>query len=122
MAYTGIMASEVQIKEKAGTGANATATGEIYLSNFAAQAESFINVATGFNWCDSFATINNDFKRILIEATSNLAAVYVINWDMSGYTSRIEAEDMVNILLYRFNECIKVLKEVGTKRFMGVED
>jgi len=29
---------------------------------------------------------------------SNLAAIMVIQYDFSGFTSRIEAEDMINVL------------------------
>jgi len=73
--------------------------------------ESFINTATRTNYSDSYASLNADVKRILSEAASNLVAIYGISYDMSGYTSRIEAEDMINILWSRFNQCIAMLMD-----------
>jgi hypothetical protein len=98
MAYTGIFATELEVKYKAGHGASATATAEAYLNSFMFQAESHINSMIRFNFSDVYSTLNADVKGILNDAASNLAAIYVINYDMSGYTSRTEAENMVNIL------------------------
>ena len=39
---------------------------------------------------------------------------------MEGYTSRIEAEDMLNINLSRMNELKKILEEATHKDFLGV--
>lgn len=62
------------------------------------QVESQINLVTRFNWSDAYSGLNADTKGILKEVASNLAAIYVIIYDMSGYTSRVEAEDMINVL------------------------
>lgn len=58
---------------------------------------STINCVARNNWSDSFATLNDDVKNILVDISSSLVAINAIQFDMSGYTSRIEAEDMVNI-------------------------
>jgi len=75
------------------------------------EAESFINVLTRNNYTDSYSTLNDDVKKILQEAASNLAAMYAVSYDMSGYTSRVEAEDILNILFVRFRQCIKLLDQ-----------
>lgn len=62
------------------------------------QAENTINANSRIDFISTYASLSNDKKLILEDTCSSLAAIYAINYDMSGYTSRIEAEDMVVIL------------------------
>ena len=98
MADTGIFATTAEVQRKAGSGASATSKAEAYVNDFITQAESLINVICRYNFSDAYAGLNADVKGLLKEVASNLAAIYVIQYDMSGYTSRIDAEDSVNIL------------------------
>ena len=82
------------------------------------QAESEINAATRYNWSDAYSGLNVDVKGILKEAASNLAAIYVIQFDMSGYTSRIEAEDMINVLRDGYLRCLSILRDIKAQTFM----
>lgn len=61
-------------------------------------AESTVCVISRYNWMDVYATLNTDVKGIITDTVSNLAAIYAITYDMSGYTSRTEAEDIINVL------------------------
>ncbi len=61
------------------------------------QAESVINANIRFNFTDAYGTLNADTKMILNDVASSLAAINIIQYDMNSYTTRIEAEDMVNI-------------------------
>lgn len=79
------------------------------------QAESEINVSTRKNWTDVYSTLNDDLKYILEEAASNLAAIYAINWDSSGFTQLSEAQNMLNVLDDGYNRCIKILIEEKNK-------
>jgi hypothetical protein len=111
MADTGIFATTAEIGYKAGANASATSKAEAYTNFYIAQAESFINVACKFNFSDVYtATLNTDVKKLLQEIASNLAAIYVIQYDMSGFTSRQEAESMINVLHQRAMEGIEVLQ------------
>src|SRR3990167_5656490 len=121
MVDTGIFATTAEVQRKVGANASATSNVEAYINQFMTEAESYINVLTGFNWSDDYSTLNVDVKGILKEAASNLAAIYVLNYDyttVTSATSRIELEDRVNLLWARFNQCIKVLREVGSQEFM----
>jgi len=84
-----------------------------------AQVESFINVSTRYNWSDAYSGLNADVKGILKECASNLAAIYVISYDMSGFTSIGEAEDMINVLYQRAMDCIEILKTKDTESFVS---
>src|SRR3990167_6596287 len=111
MADTGIFATTAEVQRKAGTKASATSKAEAYVNDFMTQAESRINVACKYNFSDNYSTLNVDVKGILKEAASDLAAIYVILWDMSVFTTRIEAEDMINVLHAQFENCIKLLQD-----------
>lgn len=98
MADTGIFATTAEVQRKAGANASTTSKAEAYVNDYMTQAESLINTICRYNFSDNYTTLNADVKGILKEVSSNIAAIYVITYDMSGYTSRIEAEDMINIL------------------------
>lgn len=93
-------------------GANVAATiNTQYVDYFIPQAEAYLNVLSRKNWNTVYATLDSDTKKILEEAVSNLAAIYAIQYDMSGYTSRVEAEDMINVLYARFIQCVQILQD-----------
>jgi hypothetical protein len=118
MADTGIFATTAQVLMKAGAGASATSKAEAYVNNFLFQAESFINSQCRYNFSDNYATLNNDIKGILNECATAIAAIYVIQYDMSGYTSRIEAEDMINILRDAYIRDLKLLRDKKVSDFI----
>ena len=118
MADTGIFCTTAEVLRKAGSGANATPSAEAYVNDFVTQAESFINVSTRFNWSDAYSGLNVDVKGILKECASCLAAIYVIQFNMSGYTSRVAAEDSVNILRDIANRNIAILRDKKSEEFM----
>lgn len=95
MAY--IMTTEAEIEQKSGAGVSAAFdTTMMTASNL--RAESIINCICRYNFSDTFATLNLDVKQILSDFCSSFVAIEAISYDMSGYTTRIEAEDMINIL------------------------
>ena len=118
MADTGIFATTAEVIRKAGANASSTSAAEAYINDYMTQVESFINVAVRYNFSDAYSGLNADVKGILKEAASNLAAVYVIEYDMSGFTTRQEAEDMVIILLARANAAIDLLKDKKREDFI----
>ncbi len=98
MADTGIFATTAEVERKCGANVSSVSKAEAYVNDYMTQVESRINAVTRFNWSDNYSGLNADVKGLLKEVASNLAAIYAIQYDMSGFTSRIEAEDMINIL------------------------
>lgn len=95
-----IMATSEACLLKAGDGVNlifrkldAEANWDILI----AQAEAVVNSVCRYNYSDVYATLNSDAKLILEDTVTNLAAINAISYDMAGYTSRTEAEDMINV-------------------------
>lgn len=81
------------------------------------QAESYINVVSGYNWTDAYATLDNDVKCILKEAASNIAAIYVLNYDLSGI-SLAEAQTRIDVLRDQALKCIELLKDRARTDFV----
>jgi len=111
-----------EVGYKAGARANATSKGEAYVLAYAKGVESFINVACKYNFSDNYAGLNVDVKYILNEIQTNLTAIYVIAYDMSGTTmtslQRIDAEDQIKVLYKRAMDCLKILQEQDKITYM----
>jgi len=118
MSDTGIFATTAEVSRKAGANASATSNVEAYINDFMTQVESQINCMCRINFSDNYAALNADVKGILKECASNLAAIYVIQFDMSGFTSRIEAEDMINVLRDAALRNLSVLVDKNVQSFM----
>jgi hypothetical protein len=118
MAEAGTMCINADVIKKAGDGASSTSTAEAYTNEYILQAESFINCVTRHNFTTGYAGLNVAVKYLLKEAASNLAAIYAITYDMSGYTSISRAELLVNINWIRFKQCMRLLMEQKTITFM----
>lgn len=119
MADTGIFATTAEVIRKAGANASSTSATEAYINDYMTQVESFINCVTRYNWSDAYSGLNADVKGILKEIASNLAAIYVIEYDMSGFTSRTEAEDMINILRDRALAGLSLLRDLKVREFIN---
>ena len=98
MAFTSIMTTEAEIDQKTGSGVSASYT-DTMKTAAGLQAESFINILMRINFSDKVtAGLNADVKGIFSDFVSSRVAIEAISYDMSGYGSRVEAEDKINIL------------------------
>lgn len=119
MADTGIFATTAEVQYKAGANASATSKAEAYVNSYMTQVESFINAYCRYNFSDNYSTLNVDVKGLLKEISSNLAAIYVIQYDLSGFTSRTEAEDMINVLRDAALRGLAVLRDKKAQEFIN---
>jgi hypothetical protein len=97
MAHTGIFATLAECAAKVGSGKSAGGWVEANINAWCLAAESTINCVCRYNFSDNYATLNNDVKYLLTDIASSLVAINGIMYNMAGYTSRVEAEDLVNI-------------------------
>ena len=117
MAHTGVFATSDEILTKAGENYDTSVT-EARINALCLQVESFINCVTRKNWTDAYSGLNADVRGILSEVASNLVAIYIIQFNMAGYTSRVEAEDMINVLRDAALRGLALLRDMKTKGFM----
>ncbi len=123
MAFVGIMCTEAEILQK--MGAN-TSTAEPFtttaMTDACAMAESFVNVATRYNWSDWYAgsSTSPDTTGIFNDTVSSLVAIQGIAHDMSA-GNRIEMEDRINVLRDGVLRNISILRDDKTARFIRGE-
>lgn len=110
MAYIIVTADEVTIM--AGENADATGTGSTaYKEALELMAISQIVGWSRYNWADNYASKNTDIKKVISEYIARFMGVALIAFNMSGFTSRIEAEDMLNIHLFRMRQLEEMFKD-----------
>jgi len=119
MADVGIYTKNADIQARCGVNANATSKATAATDVYVLDVESFINSATRYNWSDAYtAGLNEDVKGILTETSASLCAINVINSDMSGFTSRGEAESMITVLRDIALRNISILRDLKTQTFI----
>lgn len=118
MAYTGTLCSEAEIAAYAGENVDATGATEANRNNWVAQAESYLCVLSRKNWIDAYSGLNVDVKRILSEYCSRFVAAAEITFNMAGYTSRLEAENMLNIHFLRMAQIEAILGDQKAVTYM----
>ena len=95
-----------------------TADAGLEVEHFIEQAEGVVEAAIRYDLTSNWVTLSGP-AIIAQEIVENLAAISCIQYDMSGYTSRGEAESMVNILRDAALRGIQILKNKKTQTFVG---
>lgn len=120
MANAGQFAQDADILLRVGTNASGTVKGAGWFDTIILDVEAIINCITRYDWstADTASALNATVRGILIDTGACLAAIEGISWDMSGFTSRIEAEDMVNILRDIALRNLSILRDKKTQDFI----
>ncbi len=118
MADEGVFATTTEVLRHAGVGASSVSSDEAYVNQFITEAESWINVLTGVNYSDSYATLNADKRDILKLASATYAAIGVAKYNVASYASPREQENIININWQTFIMCIKLLTKTGKTDFL----
>ncbi len=113
----GIFTKNADIQARAGANANTTAKATDATDVYVLNVESTINVKTRKNWSDAFGTLNADVKGLLTDTGACLCAIYVIQYDMSGFTSLEEATTMCDILWATANRNMQILADINMQDF-----
>ena len=104
-------------------GENVDATGDVDANHIILQdhAEAYLSCLLKFELnATNWAAMNATTKIIITEWAARFAGMSLILYNMVGYSSRIEAEDMVNTNWERMKQIEKILKETDIKDFLGV--
>jgi hypothetical protein len=120
MAYTGIIVTEAQIALMAGENVDATGDTEANHNDLAAQAEAYLSNLVKYDIATNWGSLSTVYRQMFSEWAARYAATTLIAYNMAGYTSRVEAEDMVNIHIFRMNEIQKILEDSSVQDFMSV--
>lgn len=120
MADAGQFAKDTDILLRVGTNASSTVKAAGWFDTIILDVEAIINVFTRFDWStlDASSTLNASVRGILIDTGASLAAIQGIAWDMSGFTSRIEAEDLINVLRDTALRNMSILRDKKNQEFI----
>ena len=120
MAYAANFITEAELVKLCGTGASATVKAANFFEFIIIKCDAIVAAASRFDWTAYHAasTIDAAVLGIVAEAGACLAAIQGIIWDMSGYTSRVEAEDLINVLRDRYLLCISILRDKKVQEFV----
>ena len=118
MVYTGTIVTEAEIAIMAGENVDATGDTEANRNDLVAQAESYLSNLMRYNVVDNYSTLNEDVKRMLSEWAARYVGLTLIAYNMAGFTTRIEAENMVKIHSWRMNKIEDLLKDQVTVTYL----
>ena len=118
MAHTGLFATSDEILVAAGENYDTSIT-EARINDLCLQVESEINASVRFNFSDAVSGLNADVKGILAALEASMVAVKIIQYNMSGYTSRTEAEDMINVNRDSMLRNLSILRDKKSQDFIN---
>lgn len=97
---------------KAGSEVSTDISGsETRINELINQAESYVSLATSYDWVTNWGTVSGSkYARVVVEAVSDIAAMYAIQYNMGNYYSRLAATTMLDVLRDRSELCIGLLK------------
>jgi len=118
---TATLCSSYAVMNKAGARASSTIVGSsAIMEQFINQAEAVICNELRYNAVTNYGGITVDGKKAFELACSNLAAIYVVNYDNSNFISRAESETILDVLNDGYERAIKQLKDEGVKTYLGI--
>ena len=120
MVYSANIVTVLQMQFMAGENVDATGDVEANHTDLQDQAEAYLSVLTKFDIATKFGTMNAVYKIMITEWAARYAGMALIAFNMVAYTTRIEAEDMINIHAFRMAQIEKLLTEADKKDFIGI--
>ena len=121
MVYTANIVTVAEMQFMAGE--NVDATGNVTANHEALQdqAEAYLSNLLQFELTSAaFTALNATMKTIITEWAARYAGMQLILFNTVAYTDRIEAEDMINVHLFRMRQIEKLLNQASVQDFMGV--
>lgn len=120
MAYTGTIVAVAEMQLFAGENVDASGDVEANHNYLAGYAEAYLCNLVKYDIVTNWASLNSTYKKLFSEWAARHAAIALISYNMAGYTSRIEAEDMINMNWARLKQIQSILEDVDIQDFAGV--
>lgn len=118
MAFSHVLVTEAELNAMAGELVDATGWVEANKQTWANQAGGYLCGLCKYDLITNVATLTAQGIQIFAEYIARYAAVGGIAYNMAGFTSRIEAEDMINIHVYRMMQIEKLLEKEGVTDYL----
>ncbi len=119
MVYTANIVTEAEMQVMAGENVDATGDADANHIKLQDYAEAYLSNLLKYDLSvTGWAALTTGTKELISEWAARFAGMSMIAYNMSGFTTILEAEDMINIHLYRMQQIEKLLTE-GTQDFLG---
>lgn len=118
MVATSILSTDDEMLAMAGENVDATGFTDANKTAWGIQAEAYLNVLASYDFATNVASLAAKSKAILSEYVARYVAVAAIQYNMVGFTDRIEAEDMMNIHIFRMEKIEDLIKEGKVETFL----
>lgn len=120
MAFT--LCTDDDAFDAAGLNANSTFTGtSAAMDRLSNQVEAHIVTLMKYDVVANYGSLTSTAKVILNELSAAMIAKRIISYDASGYTSRAEAELMLDVLESVITRCENMVKNDEFKKFLGIQ-
>lgn len=118
MVEAGTLCINADVEKMSGANGSSTSDAEAYTNVYIKEAEGYISAICRYDWVTNYSSVSTIGKEILRECAACLAAISVIRYDMSGFSSRAEAQTMITSLYSRAVDCLNVLKDDKGRQFV----
>ena len=122
MAYIANIVTVAEMQFMAGK--NVDAGGDIEANHEALQdqAEAYLSNLMKFELTTAaFTALNATIKIMITEWAARYAGMQLILFETAGYSDRIDAEDMINVHLFRMRQIERLLTDQSVLDFMAVQ-
>jgi len=117
MSWTLTTSGAAIIKAGANVNADIKISGS-FLAKWSDQSEASLSAITRKDWVADYNSVDANFRAILDDTVSDMIAMKMIAYDMSGYTSRLEAATVLDFLRDNMSRNIGVLTKDENKEVM----
>jgi len=119
MATAGTLCTDAHVKAKvknlsADIDSGDTAETDVWIVD----AEAYVMCLCRYDFVTNYGSLQALPKLLLRQVVSDLVAINCITYDMSGFTSRVEAEDMVNIYRDSAMRGLALLRDMKTREYI----
>ena len=109
MVATSVLSTDAEMLAMAGENVLAAGFTDANKTAWGVQAEAFLCMLANFDLVTNVGALGVKFKGILSEYIARYVAMCGIAYDMNEFTSRVEAEDMINLHTFRMKQIEKRL-------------
>ena len=125
MAYVANIVTVAEMQFYAGAGIDATGNADANHTILQDHAEAYFSNFLKFNLSvANWGTLTTGTKELISEWAARYAAVALIQYNMLGEAgtgfTRIEAEDRINVHVFRLNEIKEILSKADVQDFLAV--
>lgn len=120
MAYDATITTEDEVDVMSGENVDATGATADRKAALVKQAESYLSALLKFDVTAGYAGLGTNLKLLFNEYGARYAGMQLIFFNTAAYTNGlIEAEDMVQLHIYRLEQIEKLLKGQDKQDFMS---